>query len=443
MIFETVTVVLPSWLSILVLVICVRLIARGRVEIATGIYLSQAFWLQYVMLGPISITWPLLFTMLVSGLVYAGGRPLRVLLPVRERGIVFWLAHWWLWILILIYFFRPPVTMSLLRALLLYIIPPSAMIVLFGRDLDRVRRFAFAFSVTSLVGCGLILNTVGFTLRDLLHDPALTGVTRLGRLNYHYAATPVVMTAVFLYGFVQELKNIWLKGLLAIGILFCGYYLVLAGSREGILGVLVALFIFSVWGVRHRLQSRAQVLVVFGGTLAVTVALYQLSPALFRFDPVTLAESEDIFHLVVTRLSYIQAALRVYFTTPVWGAGFMHYNLAHNPFIEALVDQGLPGLVFFIGFLLFVFKWARGTWAGTGDETLDRWRAVLLCQLIYTLLGMFSTGGVLGAYQLYAVSAFIWRVGLEAQARTRQTSSVGAAALRPTFAKVGAKGPSL
>ena len=403
--------------TVLVLLLCYYMVVTGRPDWVVGIYLSTAAWGRPVMLGPIAHTWIFLVTMIGAAVFYLFKQPgkarIATLLPGRDRWIVPWMAIWWAWMLLLMFAFRPDNVMALLRSFLLYAIAPLPIILLFADDVRRARNFAIAYLLATLIGGFVNLSVLGIPLEYLRLDPTLTrfGIIRLNTQQYHWVSYSWAISLVFLVALFLQSRQSLIRLLVLIGIALCAYFLLLSGARDAILSVPVALFFFVLWALLGSGLSARRV-ILLAGVLAITVVfLYQMAPGL-----VLRVREASLLNAVSNSLTADRGPLWLYgwdvfIGSPLWGSGFTRYVYAHNFFIGTLSDQGLIGMVFLAGFLVFVVRQTQGVWAGKGTADVAIWRMAFACVILVSLLYNQVTGNPISAWEIYWSSVFLWRLG--------------------------------
>ncbi|MGB9739360.1 MAG: O-antigen ligase domain-containing protein, partial [Chloroflexus sp.] len=189
----------PLELALLGLV-CLYAVWRGRPEIPLAIYLSFSLWTRTIFVGPSAATWPLLATIVVALIRYLHVvRPWSLLpqrldattaqiFPAVDRWIVPWMVFWWGWALLVLFQFKLPDKMSIVRPVLLYIIVGAVVALIAIRDAAAARRFAITYLLTSAYGLYAALRFINVPLDYLLGDPGLSSLPyrNLGIREYNY-----------------------------------------------------------------------------------------------------------------------------------------------------------------------------------------------------------------------------------------------------------------
>ena len=417
------TVYLPSILALPLLVACVLLIQRGRVEIVAGIYFVNMYWNYSIMIVGISLTWVLLPTLVAAAFVYwdrrwgwKKGKP--SLIEDQDTKFVVWLALWILWIIILFRAFPTSNTMIIARGLFLYTIIPVAAITIFGDDPQRVRGFALAFIGTSVwLGFQALAALPG----DIIHylRPASLRFVFFGGYNYHWVATLFVISIIFLIALFQQADRARVRLGLLLALLLCAFFLTLTRSLQTISGALLSVLLLTFWTFRRRTIPRVLSLAIVAGMLSVGLYVYRSAPWLFGLDAFQVGFLE--------RRSLWQRGLNRFLSSPVWGSGLDYFGggySAHSLTLDVLAGEGITGFVYFIGFIFLVLRYARGTWPGVTSKNLATWRMAALALFVYTLWHTQISGGVVGDFHFFWGGVLIWRLGVAAR-HERQLSSVG------------------
>ena len=246
---------------------------------------------------------------------------------------------------------------------------PSAALGGTGRYALNMLLLPIAFAAVSerrhvvWVIAAFVLGAVVSSAYGLVH-PVSQGNTNYGRLtglNGDANAEATVLAAaipmlISLFGVIRHSARLQLAALGALLLLFIG--LVQTLSREGLLALAAVLVGAVVFGGRWR--RHAAILLAIGAT--ATVGYYTVVAPLTARQRVTAADTSG-------RTSLWTVAWRVTEAHPVLGVGNDNFQLverkyinrpgaitaaryivvqpkaAHNTFLEALADLGIPGLV--------------------------------------------------------------------------------------------------
>lgn len=404
----------------LALALFAYIVWTGRPEWALGIHFSVALWTRSVMFGSVAVSYILLLVIALAALVYMHRqrgmtllpsimRPARQpWLPPTDRWILIWLALWLGWMLLLLGLYRPERGFGLLRILIFNILPGLPIVLLIASDLRRVRGFATAYLLATMVGGWFALAMLDIPLAYLLVDPTLsnTPVIRLNLTNYHFFAYSFSMALIMAVGLVLESKG-WLRSLFFMACAaYCVYFLFLAGSRQSLNGAAVALAVMGFWALRRTGAMRARALLALVLMLVLGGALYQIAPELILRTEGGEHEISAVFALFEERGWIWQIAWRIFLTSPLWGVGFA-FN-AHNILVGILVDQGLVGMIFFLGFLAFALRQSWRVWFGDQSDPAAIWRVTFFAVLLFGLVHSQASGNVFTVWHLYWSTAFLW-----------------------------------
>ena len=388
--------------------------------IVIGIHLSITLWKITITIGPFAHTWVFMATTVGASIVYKLKHVNNPWIPSRDRWIVPWLIIWWLWMLLLIGLFNPAEKMPLLRSLLLYVIFPLPIILLFAQDLKRIRGFAVTFLVSTLIGGWVALSMENLSLQYVLHNPSLieSGTIRLGIINYQWFAYAFAISMIIIVALFLESTHLYQRILLLLSAIYCAYFLMVAGSRQTIAAVALVMLVYALWALTRKGISRVHVILVVGTIVLVGIVLYLAAPNLLvRSTETGLNEAFNIF---ASRGVYWKKGWQVFLGSPIWGAGFTQIY-SHNFFIGTLADQGLVGMVFLIGFLVFLWKQGRGIWARGIEDKIAIWRMAFLCTALFGLIHSQASGNAISVWYLYWSGALLWGLG-ETQRRNIASS---------------------
>ena len=410
----------------LILLACLYIVRAGRADWAAGIYLSLASWVSVIRFGSVNHIWVFLITMIGAAAVYWSKHRGRSLIPRHDAWIVPWMGLWWGWILLPLGLspndVHPTTTMTVLISLLLYTIAPLPIFLMFATDVRRLRGFALAYLFTTMVGGGValsrLLSTLGIPLAYLLKDPVLNryggGVAHwfprvMNIVNYHWFAYAFGISLVLIVGLLQVKRRSYGHVMLIIGAAYCAYFLLIVGSKQAMIASAIAGLLLALWVGRNvKAVSRSRLILLVGGVVAVAVSLYRMRPEL------VLRSSEywtEAFNIAESRGFQWADGWKTFVRSPVWGVGFAKgASLGHNLFINTLGGQGLVGMVFMIGFLVFLGRQTRGIWAGEGTPEQALWRMAFLCVALFTLIQSQASGSAHSAWPLFWSAAILWRL---------------------------------
>lgn len=400
-----------SQLTIFVMILgALYIVYSGHPELAIAVYLVTAAWSRTIMIGPFAHTWVFMGTTVGASVVYILKHANEQWIPLRDRWIVPLLIIWWLWMLLLIGLFNPVEKMPLLRSLLFYVIFPLPIILLFAQDLRRIRFFAIAYLVTTIIGGWVALSMEHISFPDVLHDPLLRGsqVVRLGIINYHWFAYAFAISIIISMALFLESAHLYQRLLLSLSALYCAYFLIMSGSRQTIAALAIALLVYALWASTRRGVSRVQIVLFVLAVILIGFFIYRAAPNLVvRSGETGVKESFNIF---ASRGVYWKEGWHVFLGSPIWGAGFTQIY-SHNFFIGTLADQGLVGMAFLIGFLIFLGKQVRGVWGRGIEDKIGIWRVAFLCIVLFGLTHAQASGNPISVWHLYWSGALLWGLG--------------------------------
>jgi hypothetical protein len=260
-------------------------------------------------------------------------------------------------------------------------------------------------------------------LSYLLKDPTLTsfGVVQLGVINYHWFAYPFAISVLFGFGLIKEFKNIFARVLLFGFILVCVYFLILAGSRQSILGCVAGILFFSAWIVSRHKVSSAWVIPLVTGVFAFMYWLILQAPDLLRLG---LGSQAGVIDVNATRIiDFIQSrsvitwqeGIKTFLSSSIWGVGFSQHYVSHNLFIGTGADQGIVGLIFLVGFLIFWARQAILAWREVELNIENTWRMILVSVMIFELVQSQFSGSPIAEWAMWWSTTFLWIMNQAAQ----------------------------
>jgi O-antigen ligase len=410
----------------------------GRPEWALGMYFSTALWTRVVMFGPTASSYVFLSVIVAAATVYMLRhrrmsllpsllRPAaRPWLPPHDRWILVWMLLWVIWMLLLLNLFKPERGFTLIRILVFYILPGLPMMLLFASDIRRLRGFAVAYLLMTMVGGWFMISLLGIPLDYLLVDPTLKGtnVIRLNITNYHFPAYAFSIALIMTIGLFLESKR-WYAGLFYLaGAAYCVYFLLLCGSRQSMNGSLIAAVAFGLWAMRRAGPVKARAILVLTLLLSVGTTLYLTSPELIIRKEDGEQQLGSTVSLVDDRGAIWAQGWEYFLSSPLWGNGF-EFN-SHNIFIGTLADQGIVGAIFFSGFLIFAVSQSRRAWLGDQSDPGAVWRMAFLGILIFSVVHSQASGNTFTVWHLYWAAAAQWwlRALADEPATARQAPAI-------------------
>ena len=73
-----------------------------------------------------------------------------------------------------------------------------------------------------------------------------------------------------------------------------------------------------------------------------------------------------------------------------------------------IVDQGVVGLVFLLGFLIFWFGEARSAWKTVEQPGLKTWKLAMVAIMVFVLVQSQFSGNPLSEWAMWWSTAFLW-----------------------------------
>jgi hypothetical protein len=400
---------------LLVLLGCGYLVWCGRPEWAMGIYMATAAWTRSIMFGPVAHTWVFLAVAVLASISYILRKGRLSLFPPQDRWIVAWMGLWWGWMMALIILLEDPgLRWNLARNFLCYVVAPMPLFLLLAGEIKRARGFAIVYILTTLVGGWTSLQLLEITNAMLLADPTLSSersVQFLGLYNYHFFSFAQGNSLILTTALFRENRNIVIRLALLAGAAGCVYFMMMAGSRQAVIGVFLALGVFVGWMLRQRGRSRSLILLL-GTVFFLAVLMFLQAPQLMRAEHSSLTSlKETLADGLAERWELWRRGLNIFAGSPVWGTGFKDQVISHNLFISTLADQGIMGMLYFLGFLAFFVRQVQGVWKGRGPKDLALWRMAFLCVVLFCLFHAQASGNVISSWELYWSTAFLWHLG--------------------------------
>ncbi|MCS6887007.1 MAG: O-antigen ligase family protein [Chloroflexus sp.] len=409
----------PLELAVLGL-ICLYAVWRGRPEIPLAIYLSVSLWTRTVFVGPSAATWPLLATIVLSLIRYLHVvRPwsllpnrldftTRQLFPSSDSWIVPWMGLWWAWALCVLFQFELRDKMSIARPLLLFIIIGSLAALIAIRDAQTARRFAIAYLLTSAYGLYAALRFIEVPLGYLLSDPGLSSLPyrNLGIREYNHFSHHLSIAFLLGIGLFLQARRLWSMAFILALALWCGYGVFLTGARQSLSGAGVAALLIFGWALSRAGKKLRRVPLAMAAIVIVVVLLYQVAPHLVvREGESGLEESFNIFE---DRGGLWQIGWDYFLASPVWGWGFEYKLWSHNVLIGTLADQGLIGMVFFLGYLIWAVRRLPAVWAQTPADDRAVWRVAFFALFVFAMVHGQASGNTMATAHLHWPLWAVW-----------------------------------
>jgi O-antigen ligase len=392
----------------LIALLCAYIVCAGRPEWAVAIYLAAGLWGRVLMFGPYAHIWVFIPTMGLSAIVYLVKKRSLNVLPNKGRWIIVWMVIWWCWMGLLTEFLgQTDVRITVYRSLCLYIIAPLPIILTFGDEIARIRGFALAFIITAICGGLVSFGLYGQSMEHgVLNATMFDTNSYLLIGNYHlygYAAGISLILSVisFVNGRNKSIKLFYL-------VLACcsAFMLILSGSRQSVAGALIVLLFFTTWAFLRNIKYSRQLVIILGFVMIIIVGILLMKPYILGRDR-SLSSSAE--HSLSDRAYRWGEGFDLFIDSPIYGSGYKILNVSHNIFVGLLAEQGLIGVVFLTGFLIFFIKITCGIWT-EGESERAVWRMAFLCVALFGIFHSCFSGSVLSIYELYWSSAFLWKL---------------------------------
>jgi O-antigen ligase len=341
-------------------------------------------------------------------------------LPSHKRGILLWLATWWAWMIIVFLaflpFFEHGTAENFYKNTILYILIPMPVIVFLPKQLDRVIYFAWAYLFAAVIGGIFAIMMLNVPLHSLINDP--TSIVHisfaLGIENYHWFAYQYAISLILIFSLFVYYNNLMTRVGLILLVLSCVYFLMLSSSRQSIFGLMIALLFSFMWVLfsgRNKYRYWIAVIVVVVGISAFR--LIEQEPAILRIGfssgGTFLSQITMIQEILIKRsqLTWEQGFALVP-DSPIWGLGFSKHYISHNIFLGTIVDQGMIGLVFLIGFLYFWTGEAVRAWRTPKQYDVYTWKLAMVSIMVFVLVQSQFSGNPLSEWAMWWSTAFLW-----------------------------------
>lgn len=386
------------------------LVSYGRIDAVMGVFGAAMFWAYAVDVGNLVLLWWIVGVLIMS----AGMRVLREsshgkrygIFDRRNLGILAWVTFWTLWIFLIFFLFQSEYADRLMRNILVFNVLSFGIVLFFITDLKNVRAMAYSFVATSLVSGVISLWFLPMPVDALLQDPEFRfrGLTGINYLSFGVPFALSVLLAFVIFGASKR----YLEKLIAVvAMVLSVYFLVLTGARQSILGVGIALGFVLLWMLKERQSPRWAGILLIGIVGVVTYYMYRTTALGSRWTLV--GEAYEI------RVDFWMDAWELFLQSPIWGNGLDYagpFGTAHNLLLDTMAGQGLVGLIFLLGFLIFPLFILREMWNREGAPELKVWQIGGFGALVYILVHTAFSGAVAGVPHLFWVIALIWRMGM-------------------------------
>ena len=155
------------------------------------------------------------------------------ILPNHDPWIVPWMILWWSWELILLLFGNSPYKSIILMSLVPRIIAPIPVILLFANNIKKVRSFAIAYMLISILsGLKIYFLNYGISLSTFLSDPTLRsyGIFFYSGKNYHWFSYPYAISLILIVVLLIENKSKYIRLIFMFGILLFFFLIIITNG---------------------------------------------------------------------------------------------------------------------------------------------------------------------------------------------------------------------
>lgn len=400
--------------------LCFYAMWKARPEIALGTYLSMSLWARPVIAGPISHTWPLLAATCIALIHYLHRerklslRPqwidetTRTIFPAHNTWIIPWMVLWWVWAIALLMLFSASGKVAMIRTILIYIIFPFLAVLVIAHDIERIKGFAASYVMTAVVGGWLAMKHVDITFSYLLQDPTLNHsfLRNMGLKNYHFFSHQLGIAFIMALAlFVQaKMRRHMVASLIGAGL--CAYFILLVGARQSMSGAGLVMVLFMIWALTRKGVRNQRIVLFAAAVVFLVILIAQVAPQLImREGEESYGESFNIFD---DRGELWLVGWNFFRSSPIWGLGFEQKVWSHNLFIGTLSDQGLVGMVFFLGFLTFAVRLLPFVLHQTPDDPRASWRMAFFGVFLFGIIHGQASGNTMSTAHLYWSMALLW-----------------------------------
>ena len=215
------------------------------------------------------------------------------------------------------------------------------------------------------------LGVFGIIEYDIARLAKQGRVAGLGDAN-DYASFLVLFIPLLLSSFLFK-RGAAIKSAAAILLFLSFSGLIITGSRGGALSFLFSMLIYFLLLYREKMVSLSKIMLLCMMLTVVSGVVFLILPSKVteavtaRFDP---AQSEDLYQMTSGRTLIWSCGLRFFMESPIFGHGnrafltlaekkFSVRAVAHNQYLEHLVNYGILGLtiLLMIFFKLFQYVW--------------------------------------------------------------------------------------
>ncbi|MGB9738147.1 O-antigen ligase family protein, partial [Chloroflexus sp.] len=180
----------------------------------------------------------------------------------------------------------------------------------------------------------------------------------------------------------------------------------LTGARQSLSGSGVAAALIFGWSLTRTGKKSWRVPFSIAIIVLVVMMIYQVAPHLVvREGESGLEESFNIFE---DRGGLWQIGLNYFFASPVWGWGFEYKLWSHNIFIGTLADQGLVGMTFLIGYLIWALRRLPAIWVQIPTDDRGVWRITFFAIFVFALVHGQASGNTMVTAHLHWSLWAVW-----------------------------------
>ncbi|NTU78072.1 MAG: O-antigen ligase family protein [Chloroflexales bacterium] len=394
--------------QILIALLLMFFALTGRLPWVLGFQLSTTLWTRTFFLGPIPNVYPTVIALAVAAGMDWHLRRRFPVPPPLYRGAIIWFGLWWLWMVLLLVIFDPEGARSWMIQLFIYMIFPVTLISQYDWTVQRIREFAVSYVLVTLYGGWKALALLGIDLSYLISDPTLskTSILRLELINYHWFSYCFALALLLTIGLlIQTRRRPLVSLLLAANAVICVYFLFMAGSRQAMNGAIIVSAMMCLWALFSGKGPRGVILAVAATVTSVFMWIYTVAPHLLLRDD---ADASSLFDIFSDRGQYWRIGWNNFLSSPVWGTGWVWAVYTHNLFISVLTDQGVVGMFFFIGVLVFIMWQLKGVLRGVGSTEIAAFRITFFGIVLFTMIHSMASGNSLSIWYFFWAGAFLW-----------------------------------
>lgn len=298
------------------------------------------------------------------------------------------------------------------------------------RGVRDVERLAFAYYIAAVIYAAVVLARFSLGSGD---------AWRLGDLYYYDAndfATFAVTAMPFGLYFAHMAKRPWTRAFAVMALMILAATFVRSGSRGGFLALLVmggyVVLRYTAIPARWRVSASVLVAVVVIGTASgeywtqmgtiVSDSDYNQTEESGRLQiwqrGITYMLDHPLLGVGADDFNTAEGTLSPMASRQQYGIG-VRWNTAHNSYILAGAELGIPGLVFFVGMIVSAFRALRGPTRRRGQPVVQEGRELrqaVTASLIGFVVGAFFLS-LTYHEMLYTLIAFAVGLGKLAQLR--------------------------